>query len=306
MLVIEQHRALNRRSFLAASATLIAASCSGSADSQTATDAPTDSLDPALRQLGVRFPDGFGAPTIFVAGTPIRAPYVPIESDGFPIRVGEPAEITMTVRFNGEVVFDEAVPKRRSGQSTPFYTLAFTPEEPGTYQVSSSWSTTPRDFLVSDGSDITLLQIGEEMPAIDTPTFDDARGVDPICTLLPEPCPFHTQTLGEALSTGDRVALLIATPQFCQTDVCGPVVELLIEASADFPDIQIVHGEVYVSPFENVPGTPDSSLTEVISALNLDFEPSLYLVDEAGTVADVLHLAWDRTELRAVLENFAS
>lgn len=304
--MIEQHRALTRRSFLAGSTGVLAAACGGS-DGPTAADAAatsTNTLDPALRQLGLRFPDGFVAPTIFVAGSPIRAPFVPIAADGFPVRLGEPDGIDMTVRFDGQVVFEGTVAKRRSGQSTPFYTLAFTPEQPGTYEVDSSWSITPRSFLVSDGSDIALTRVGEKMPAVDTPTFDDARGVDPICTLLPEPCPFHTQTLTETLGTGDRVALLIATPQFCQTDVCGPVVELLVEAAADYPEIRVVHGEVYVAPFVNIPGTPDSMLTEVISALKLDFEPSLYLVDEAGTVDRVLHLAWDRTELRAELETF--
>ena len=64
----------------------------------------------------------------------------------------------------------------------------------------------------------------------DTPTFDDARGVDPICTRSPEPCPFHDRTLTDVVESGEPVALLISTPGFCQTAICGPVLELLMEA----------------------------------------------------------------------------
>ncbi len=286
--------------FLTASTSgLFLAACSSSdSDADSASGDAEVPFDPELQQLGIRFPDGFAGPSIFVAGDKLRAPFVPIAADGFPVTFGEPATIDMTVTNASATVFDGPVAKRRAGQSTPYYVLEFTPETAGTYTVQTSWSTTPRDILVVEAEQVLLPRVGQPMPAIDTPTFADARGVDPICTRL-EPCPFHEVTLTEALTSAGPVAFLVATPGFCQTDVCGPSVELLIEAQQDFPEITVIHAEVYADPQVNVP--PTGSLTEAITTLALDFEPSLFLVGSDGNIAEALHFAFDRDEIRGAL-----
>lgn len=292
----ETYRALTRRSFLTATASgLIVAACS-SGDSAPAPE-ETAEIDPELRLLEFRFPDGFRAPSIFAAGDRLRAPMVLIESDGFPVRVGEPQALSVTVSHEGEQIFEDTVSPSRSGLSTPYYLLSFSPEDPGTYVVESDWSPTPREFLVVDPSEVTAARPGQPMPAIDTATVADTKGVDPLCSRVAEPCPFHDITLTEALARGGPVAFLISTPQFCLTDVCGPALELMIEAEPDFAGITIVHSEVYVTPAENF-----SDLTDPLIELGLDFEPSLYLIGSDGIIADALHFAFDRNEIRAGLE----
>ncbi len=291
----ETYRAVTRRTFLSASATgLLLAACSSSdGDAESAAE-----IDPELRLLEFRFPDGLRSPSIFAAGDRLRAPLVLVESDGFPIRVDEPASINLTVSHEGDVVFEEAVPSSRSGLSTPYYLLTFTPEKIGTYVVESDWSPTPREFLVVEPSEVTAARVGQPMPAIDTATVADTKGVDPLCSRLPDPCPFHDITLTEALAGGGPVAFLISTPQFCQTDVCGPSLELMVEADPDFADITVVHSEVFVNP-----ALTFADLTEPLTALGLDFEPSLYLVGSDGIIAEALHFAFDRNEVRAALES---
>lgn len=294
--VNKTHRAVTRRTFLSATASglILAACASGDGD---AVPEPEAEIDPELRLLEFRFPDGLRSPSIFAAGDRLRAPMVLIESDGFPIRAGEPNTIAVTVTHDGNVVFDEAIPSSRSGLSTPYYLLSFIPQKIGTYVVESDWSPTPREFLVVDPSEVTAARVGQEMPAINTATVADTKGVDPLCSRPAEPCPFHDNTLTEALAGGGPVAFLISTPAFCQTDVCGPVLELMIEAEPDFPDITILHSEVFVSPNETF-----ADLTEPLGALGLDFEPSLYLVGSDGIIAEALHFAFDRNEIRAGLE----
>lgn len=290
----DTYRAVTRRTFLSATASgLILAACSsGDGD---ASPEPDVAIDPELRLLEFRFPDGQRSPSIFATGDKLRAPLVLVESDGFPVRAEEPNTIALTVTHEGEVVFDEAVPSSRSGLSTPYYLLSFVPEKVGTYVVESDWSPTPREFLVVEPSEVTAARVGEPMPDIDTATVADPKGVNPLCSRLPEPCSFHDITLTDALASGP-VAFLISTPAFCQTDVCGPALELMIEADPDFADITIVHSEVFVDPNQSF-----AELTEPLGALGLDFEPSLYLIGSDGIIAEALHFAFDRDEIRAGL-----
>ena len=72
---------------------------------------------------------------------------------------------------------------------------------------------------VDAADDVSVIQLGERLPAIATPTTADARGVDPICTNDPV-CPLHDVTAAEALDEGRPIALLVSTPAFCQIAIC--------------------------------------------------------------------------------------
>ena len=136
---------------------------------------------------------------------------------------------------------------------------------------------------------------GQPLPPFDTPTVDDARGVDPICTLTPDPCPFHAVTLTEALAAGKPVVYLIGTPAHCQTGTCGPGLEYLVAVAPDYADrATFVHAEVYT---DNRATDPAPAVTE----MHLVYEPVIYVTDASGTVRDRLDIVWDQTELGAFL-----
>ena len=75
----------------------------------------------------------------------------------------------------------------------------------------------------------------------------DAQGVTPICTRTPA-CPLHEVTLAAALAESRPVALLIGTPAYCQTGICGPVLDLLLAQHDAFPGIDFLHADIYVDP----------------------------------------------------------
>jgi len=137
------------------------------------------------------------------------------------------------------------------------------------------------------------------MRPVETPTVDDHHGVDPICTDTPQ-CPFHTQTLTAALSTGKPVAMLVATPAYCQTALCGPVLTLLVEQAPEHPDMQFVHAEVYTDTAA-VGDVSQAHTAPIIDAYGLTFEPSLFVADATGTVRTRLDNIYDRGELRDAL-----
>src|SRR3546814_12918171 len=84
-------------------------------------------------------------------------------------------------------------------------------------------------IMIDQVADLSVVKPGDAIPAVATPTPTDARGVNPICTAEPA-CPLHDVSLADALGEGRPIALLVATPAFCQIAICRPVLALLLEA----------------------------------------------------------------------------
>jgi hypothetical protein len=131
--------------------------------------------------------------------------------------------------------------------------------------------------------------------------------VTPICTREPA-CPLHELTLTEALAAKTPVALLIGTPAYCQTGVCGPVLDILLAQRQAFPAVTMVHAEIYTDPEQALSsgnttsaGASLGTTTEIVQTYQLPFEPLLYLANSDGTIASRLDNLYDATELQAAL-----
>jgi hypothetical protein len=158
----------------------------------------------------------------------------------------------------------------------------------------------PVDFLVAEPAAVAIPQVGDPLPVVPTATFDDAKGVADLCTRAVD-CEFHDIDLVDAAANGQPTVLLIATPGFCQTDICGPVVDLLIDETADRDDLNVIHAEVYVDPADFETGAfPD--LTDIVNEAALPFEPALFVADADNTIVARLDATFDRSELRAALD----
>jgi hypothetical protein len=91
------------------------------------------------------------------------------------------------------------------------------------------------------------------------------------------------------------VAYLIGTPAYCQTAICGPVLDLLLTEHANRPDFTMVHAEVYT----------DSTIETVapaVTAYHMSFEPALFIADAKGTLVARLDSIYDAQELKAALD----
>ena len=146
------------------------------------------------------------------------------------------------------------------------------------------------------------MQVGDPMRSVDTPTTAIPLGVSPICTRVPSQCPLHETSFAKVLETKGPTALLISTPGFCQTAVCGPVLELLMSERANFPNMRMVHAEVYIDPQEFASGKPNPRTTPAVNTYGMKFEPSLIVANGDGIVTSRLDFTWDRAELRAALQ----
>ena len=94
--------------------------------------------------------------------------------------------------------------------------------------------------------------------------------------------------------------VVVATPAFCQISICGPVLDVLLDVTADHPDVRFLHAEVYVDPLTDL-----DLKAPVVDELGLTFEPCLVLVGRDGTVADRLDTIYDTDELSEALARLA-
>ena len=137
---------------------------------------------------------------------------------------------------------------------------------------------------------------GEEAPKIHTPTADDAGGdLAAIDTRIP-PDTQHQVDYADALGK-EPVVLLFATPQFCQSRVCGPVVDVAEQVKQAYGDeAAFIHMEIFN---DNDPG---KGVRPQVRAFNLPGEPYLFAIDREGRVSSVIEGAFGPEALDAAVK----
>lgn len=119
---------------------------------------------------------------------------------------------------------------------------------------------------------------GQKAPSIHTPTAQDVGGdLSKITTRVP-PDTQNKVDYAEALGK-EPIVLLFATPEFCQSRVCGPVVDVAEQAKQVYGDkAAFIHMEIYN---EN---DPAKRVRPQVRAFHLPTEPYLFTIDRGGVV----------------------
>ncbi len=304
---------LTRRHFLvlsAATATSAIAGCSGSASSTGSA-----AVEPQLVSL-------FSSNRVIAAGIPQRLPFGVVnnglvlpDSASLPVRVLSGSTVIDELDVAGHVVRHDHAPGTGDHQHADlqrYYAVRTTLPEPGIYDLEITVGDHKVLLAVQafERSDIGIPLPGDTFPIIETPTLDDARGVDPICTLADGPCAFHQQTAAQIMTEGRPMVFLVATPAFCTTAYCGPVLETLIEGISELgsgTDLGVVHVEPWANPREGQGlSDPGLRLAPSLGPLGLEFEPVMFLVDAAGVIVDRIDNVFDRSELDEALGRLLS
>ena len=260
-----------------------------------------------LRYLKSGFADGLVSPTTLTIGSPQRAPFFLYGSDGIPIVNDVPELISATLQLPSGKTIDVNLNKFDEGIPTPYFPLFFETNEIGLHKVSYliDGNIQSLSFIVAERDQIDLIQIGEQLRDSQMPTFDDPLNFAVICTRF-DPCPYHSLTLKEALSNTLPTALLISTPGFCQTSICGPSLEILINLLGENPDFNVIHAEVYTNP-EKI--SESSNLRELLSPVindyGMTFEPSFITANSQNKLTARLDYAFDKREMEAALSTIS-
>jgi hypothetical protein len=276
----------------ATAAAVLLGACGGDDDPTSAADGDGDS--PSTTAGSLALAQFFGGP-MFVPGRENRFPFGVADQDGLLPTERTPERLTVQLfdADGGELGAPVDVARHADGLPRAYFPLLATVDAPGIYTARTEIDGVGAEMSikVDAASDVIVIQPGAAMPAIETPTTADARGVNPICTNDPV-CPLHDVTVTEALATQEPLALLVASPAFCQLAICGPVLDVLLDVRPDHPGVRFLHAEVYADPKKDL-----NTSAPVVAPLGLHFEPCLVLVGPDGTVVDRIDTIFDRTEL---------
>jgi hypothetical protein len=285
---------LSRRSFIRVAVAgtgtfLLLAACGGESD-----DGADETEGVTGTQMKRYGPDGLS-----LAGEPTRLMAALTDADGvFLDDVPDSLSITISSIEGDALQGPITVPKREKGIPRPFFPFIVTLDRPGTYSFDTTLGgeLLRVPFTVMDEANLAPVpRPGQPLPPVNTPTTANPGTTKAICTQDP-PCPFHEVTLTEALAEGKPVAYLIGTPAHCSTGVCGPILDLMIEASEGMQDtIRFVHAEPY-DDFAN------QETSAAVNAYGLWYEPVLFLAKADGTIDQRFDYLFDADELAEGLQ----
>ena len=177
--------------------------------------------------------------------------------------------------------------------------------EAGTYQV-----TIDADGLNTAGpvglvtvEDPSVIQVGEAAPLSVTRTAAEYPDLSVISS-DPEPDPeMYRLSVDEAVSNGTPSVVIFATPAWCLSQTCGPLLAQIKSLRADWNGVDFVHVEV----FDDIQVATREDLATVpsVAEWGLPAEPWVFVIDSTGMVTGSFEGAASDTELRAALDAVA-
>lgn len=141
--------------------------------------------------------------------------------------------------------------------------------------------------------------IGEQAPSVASRTRADVSSFFEL-TSDPEPEPgLYAMSIAEALALDRPLLLAFATPAFCHSRTCAPVLDAVKAVWRDHSDsVTGIHVEV----FEN-PDNPSLLIeSEAFVAWRLPSEPWVFVIDETGVIRYAFEGAVTEAELRSAVE----
>jgi len=193
----------------------------------------------------------------------------------------------------GEVVIADMVAIRHDANiDPPYWPFRVDIAETGIYSLVIEGGTQDgAGVQIMDPATISIPLIGTSLPGFDTPTVSNVRGVNPLCTRTPEPCPLHDITLNEALKRGKPIAYLVGTPAHCQTGTCAPALDALLSMRELVGDrLTMLHTEIYTDDTATI-------VAPAVEALNMTYEPALFITDANGVLVERFDAIFDAVEI---------
>ena len=139
---------------------------------------------------------------------------------------------------------------------------------------------------------------GDKAPVISTPTIDSVGDVSTIDTRIP-PSSMHEEDFANVVGR-KPVVLLFATPQLCQSRVCGPVVDVAEQTKSEYGDrVAFIQMEIYRD------NDLSKGLRPQVAAYRLPTEPWLFVIDRDGVVSTVIEGPFSVAELERAVAKVA-
>ncbi|MSP22174.1 MAG: hypothetical protein EXR66_04045 [Dehalococcoidia bacterium] len=143
--------------------------------------------------------------------------------------------------------------------------------------------------------------IGATVPASVQKTLRDGIPLADLDTSAAPQAALHELTIAEAVGNGKPSIIAFATPAFCQTRLCGPVVETVVVPAAQKYGTRI--NTLHVEPYD-VPAARTGILKgePVIDEWGLQTEPWVFVIGKDGRVRDKFEGILSPEELLAAID----
>ncbi len=128
--------------------------------------------------------------------------------------------------------------------------------------------------------------IGEPAPRSRNKTARDVPALEQL-TSAAEPDPeLYQMTIAEAIDSGKPTLVSFATPAFCQTQTCGPQVEVVSRLKEKYRGrVNFIHVEVFDNPEEMRGDISRGRVSPVLQEWGLQTEPFTFVLDSQGRVS---------------------
>jgi hypothetical protein len=177
--------------------------------------------------------------------------------------------------------------KQAAQESDPFaavYQAQVQFRRKGAYEVlvvtrqGDSFVAAPAQVQVTTKQADAIPDVGEAAPKVKTDTLESVKGNRDLLDTRTPPSEMHKDSFDQVVGK-KPVALLFATPQLCQSRVCGPVTDVALQLQAEYGDrIEFIHQEVYED------NDPQQGLRKPLQEFRLPTEPWLFVVGEDGRI----------------------
>ena len=143
--------------------------------------------------------------------------------------------------------------------------------------------------------------IGSLAPKSKTPTLASSGGrLAPLTTATHPDRALYTTSVAQALAAHEPFVVTFATPKFCTSRTCGPVVDVVSHVRKQTRDARIKF--IHVEVFKN--NNPAQGYNEWMREWNLQSEPWTFLVGGDGRVKAKFEGSVSAAELGAAVRSF--
>jgi len=129
----------------------------------------------------------------------------------------------------------------------------------------------------------------------------DAKTVKAATTAEPPDLDLLRTTVAAAMAAKRPFVVTFATPAYCQTRTCGPVVQVVQSVAKDWrgKGVDFIHIEIYKD------NDPAKGTNRWVNEWNLQSEPFTFVADRAGVIRTRLEGAFSAAELEAAVSKVA-
>ncbi len=137
--------------------------------------------------------------------------------------------------------------------------------------------------------------VGDHAIPSRTPTLASTGGdLEALTTARHPDRALYEVSVAQALAAHEPFVLAFATPQYCQSRTCGPVVDVVsaVRKQAGSKGVRFIHVEIYKD------NDPAKGVNRWVSQWRLPTEPFTFVVDGTGVIRTKLEGAFSAAELQ--------